>query len=68
MIKNKSCSELNFLPKTPWTHISVSLRSGAKGIQRLPFLKYYNVLEWESRFVLGPNTAGNMDYIKKSLK
>ncbi len=41
---NKSCSELNFLQKTLWTHISVSPRSGAKGLQRFPFLISYNVL------------------------
>ncbi len=31
----------------------------------LRFLKYYNALEWESRFTLGLNGAKNIDYIEK---
>ncbi len=34
------------------------------GRQRLPFVKY-NVLEWESRFILGLTAAQSTDYIKK---
>ncbi len=34
----------------------------------LSFLKYYNTLEWESRFPLGLNVGKNTDYIKKSFK
>ncbi len=32
------------------------------------FLKFYNVLEWESRFTLGRDATKNTDYIKKFLK
>ncbi len=48
--------------------ISISPRSGAKGFERLPFLKYYDVMEWESRFTLGLNPGKNADYIKKCFK
>ncbi len=46
---NKSCSELNFLQKSYQAHVSISLRSGIRGLQRLPCLKHFNVLKWESR-------------------
>ncbi len=52
---NKSCSELNFQTKTYRTYMSISLRSGSTGLQRLSFLKFYNVLE----------SAKNTYYIKK---
>ncbi len=39
--------------------------SDSKGV---PFLKYYNLLEWKSRFTLGLNTAKNIDYIEKLFK
>ncbi len=54
---NKNCLELNFLHKTQWNHMSLSSRSGARGLERLPWLKYYNVMKWESRFTLRLNTA-----------
>ncbi len=41
---NKNCSELNFLQKSQWTHNTISLSSVAEGLQKLPFLKYYNIL------------------------
>ncbi len=44
------------------------LQSRARWLQRLQILKYYNVLEQESRFTLGLNAAKNTDYIKKCLK
>ncbi len=37
---NKSCSELKFLQKTRWTHMSISLRSA-----KVAMFKYYNVPE-----------------------
>ncbi len=70
-IKNssyKSCLELNFLQKTQWTYTFISPRSEARRLQRLPFLKNYNVLEWEKRFTLGPNSAKNTYNIKKCLQ
>ncbi len=67
-VLNKSCSELNFPQKTQWNHVSISGRSGAKGLQGLPFWKYYNALEWESRFTLGLNVASNTDLIKNFFK
>ncbi len=37
----------------------------SQGAPKIACLKYYNVLEWESRFTLGLNAAKNTDYIKK---
>ncbi len=37
-LSNKNCSELNFLQKTHWTHISISPRSGARRLQNFHFL------------------------------
>ncbi len=65
---HKSCSELNFLQKTQWTHISIFPRSGARGAKHLPFLKYIDVLEWKSRFTLGLNAAKSTDCIEKFFK
>ncbi len=45
---NKSRWELNFVQKSQWAHMSISPKSGASWLERLPFLKYYNVLKWES--------------------
>ncbi len=36
--------------------------------KNLPFLKYYNELEWESRFTLGLYAAKNIDYIETYFK
>ncbi len=50
MTKNtsyKSCSELNFLQKSQLAHISIFPGSGARGLQRLMCLKYYNLLKWK---------------------
>ncbi len=43
--KRKSCSELNFLQKSPWAHMSISPRSRTRGLQRFVFSKYYNILK-----------------------
>ncbi len=43
--KNKSCPELNFLQKSQWAHMFNSPRTGARGLERSPCLKYYYVLE-----------------------
>ncbi len=53
---NKNCSQLNFLLISQWTHMSISPRSGVRGLQRLRSL---------NRFTLGFNAAKNMHYIKK---
>ncbi len=46
----------------------ISPRSGARWLQRLTFLKHYNVLKRESRFTLVLNAAKNTNYIKKRFK
>ncbi len=43
----------------------LSIQSGARKLERLPCLKYYNVMKQKSRFTLGPNPAKNTDYMKK---
>ncbi len=48
--------------------MSIFHRSGVRGLQRLPTLKYYNVLKQESRFTVGLNAAKNRHYIKKCFK
>ncbi len=42
---NKSCSALNFEQKSQGTRMSISPRSGARGLERLPSLKYYHALK-----------------------
>ncbi len=44
--------------------MAIFTRIRARGLQRIPCLKYYNVLKWENRFTLGLNTTKNTDYIK----
>ncbi len=46
--------------------MSISPKSGARGLERLPYLKYYDVLKWENRLTLGINTAKSTDYMKKA--
>ncbi len=45
--------------------MSISLMSGTREFQRLPCLKYYNVLKWESRTTVRLNAAKINDYNKK---
>ncbi len=48
--------------------MSICPRSGAREIQILPRFKYYNVLKWESRFILGLNADKITNYIEKCFK
>ncbi len=48
--------------------MSISPRSGAWALWRLPSLKYNNVPKRESRFTLGLDAAKNTRYIKKMLQ
>ncbi len=57
---------MNFLQKNQWAHMSISPGSGASGLQGLPCLKHFNVLQWESRFALQLNAAKTTEYIKKT--
>ncbi len=47
--------------------MSISPKSGGKGLQRLPCFNYYNVLKWESRFTLRLDAAKITDISKKVL-
>ncbi len=48
--------------------MSISLKSRARGLQRLQCSKYYYVLKWESKFTLVLNAAKIIDYNKKFFK
>ncbi len=65
---NKSCLELNFVQKSSWAHISISPRSGDRGLQRSVCLKSYNVQKLEISFTLGLNAAKNTHFMKKKFK
>ncbi len=59
---------MNSEQKSKWVHMSISLQSGAMGLQRLIYFNYFNVLKWKSRFSLELNAAKNMDYMRKRFK
>ncbi len=42
--------------------MSISPQSGTKEFERLPCLKYYNILKEENGLTLEFNTAQNIDY------
>ncbi len=46
--------------------MSIFLRSGAKWLERLMWLKYYNVQKWQITFTLGLNAAKNTNYLKNT--
>ncbi len=48
--------------------MSVSPQSGTKEFERLPCLKYDNILKQENRLTLGLNTVQNIDYYKKNIE
>ncbi len=52
---NKCGLELNFVQKSLQAHMSIYPQSGARGLERYLFFKYYNVEKWKSRFTLGLN-------------
>ncbi len=62
---SKSFLELNSLQKSHRVHMSISPRSGARLLERLMWLKYYNVQKRQIIFTLGLNAAKNTDFIKK---
>ncbi len=65
---NKSCSEFNFVQKSPRTHMSISHHSGARVPERLIQLKYEIILKRENTFTLGLIAAKNMRHIRKGFK
>ncbi len=48
--------------------MSTSPQSGARGLERLIWLKYYIVLKMQITFNLGLSAAKNTHYIKKKLQ
>ncbi len=64
---NESCAKLNFLQKKLCECISLSILGvELEGSKELPFLKYYNGQEWESRFTLALNTAKILIILKNA--
>ncbi len=61
---SKSCSELNFVQRSPPAHMSISPTSGARGSKDQVCLKSYNVQKREIRFTLGLDAAKNTHYMK----
>ncbi len=49
-VSNKSCSELDFVQKSPRGHMSIFPQSGARRLERLIWLKYYFVLKRGNTF------------------
>ncbi len=47
--------------------MSISFRSEARGLQRLPYLKYYNVSKRESRFNWRLNSAEIIDHLYQKI-
>ncbi len=60
---NKSCWALNFVQECQQANMSIFLKSGAMGLERLICFKYYIVLKWESRFTSGLNASKTTHYI-----
>ncbi len=63
---SKSFLELNSLQKSHWAHMSISLRNGARRLERLIWLKYYYVQKQQIIFTLRLNAAKNTNFIKKA--
>ncbi len=60
-ISNKSCSELNFVKESQWAHMSIFPQSGARGFERLIWLKYYILLTLQITFNLALNADKNIE-------
>ncbi len=65
---NKSRLELNLIQRSPQSHVSIFHQSGARGLERLIWLKYYTVLKLQITFNLGLTAAKNTHYMEKSFK
>ncbi len=59
---------IKFPTKSQGAHMSIPAQSGAKGLYRLIWLKYYNVHKWQITFTLGLNAAKNTAYMERSFK
>ncbi len=70
MIKEKIVGPFFFTinGKSQWACMSVTHQSEARGLERLMWLKYYNVQKWQITFTLGLNAAKNTTYMEKSIK
>ncbi len=64
---NKSCSEFNFVQESHWAYMSISPRSGTRGLKRLPSLKHNNALKQNIRS-LWSSVLSKIRIILKSLQ
>ncbi len=70
-VSSKSCLfRIKFFTKESLgTHVYLTPPQGAaRGLERLAYLKYYDVWKCENKLTLGLTPAENVDYIKKSFK
>ncbi len=65
---SKCCWALNSTKKLVGAYVYPPPRSGARGLQRMPSLKYYYVQKWQSIFILHLAAAKNTHYIQKCFK
>ncbi len=65
---NKSGSAFNFVQKSQWAYMSISSRSGARGLKRLSCFKYYNEMRWKSKFASVLHAAKITTYFKTCFK
>ncbi len=64
---NKCCWALNFKKKKVSGCICIFFRSGARVLERLICFKYYTVLKWKSRFILGLNAVEIANYMYQTI-
>ncbi len=60
--------KLNLVEKIQWAHMSISPRSGARGLKTLIWGKNYNVQKQQITFILGANAGKNTDHMEKNFK
>ncbi len=67
---NESCSELNFVQESQRAHMSVfpPPQNGARGLQRLIWLKNYCLQKQQNTFNVRLNAAKNTHHMEKGLK
>ncbi len=56
----------NSLGAYVYTALSPLFQSGARELERLMWLKHYNVLKWQIAFILGLNADKNTDSMEKA--
>ncbi len=62
---SKSCLKLNFLQISQWARMSISHQSGARGMEKLIWLKYLNVQKMLNYIPFGAERCEKYHYMKK---